>query len=375
MIRLLRGFLCCTARNEQVLVRCTHNDVWLKMTKTTGFIFEGKTPKDVLSQVWEAIQSHGIAIETQRGLAKSIRGATLIINDITNDKKNYPYWDKESDDWYQANFVRKESTLAPEVIKTGQDIYPYKYAWRSRYYDAGFGYVVGFLNALKRIKKKELRIKDEKQLIELLRQSYQLIHPEVVLAVLAWKGQKLLNFYLQNPKILDLELESQRRDTLESVIAEVKQSPNTRRAIMPAFTYEHIDHSGAAGGVPVYQNYQLYANFNKKGEPVSISSYHLHRAIDAFGGAQLDINHDKEWGLYASKKLGLPLEKIVIYVNDVWASFDKNMQHLSNKTDIRSWLFSVTDAYDPKVENIEKRLNSPTFKKKISYTLKKLSSN
>jgi UDP-N-acetylglucosamine enolpyruvyl transferase len=127
---------------------------------------------------------------------------------------------------------------------------------------------------------------------------------------------------------------------------------------------------GAAGGVPVYQNYQLYVNFDKKGNPVGITSYHLHRAIDAFGGAQLDINHDKEWGLYASKKLKLPLKKIVIYVNDVWASFDKDMQHLSNKTDIRSWLFSVTDAYDPKIEDIDKRLSSPLYKKKIEYTLK-----
>ncbi len=338
----------------------------------SGFIFEGKTPKDVLKDVQEAIQTHGTTIQTQRGIAKSIRGATFIINDISDEKKNYPYWDKTSDDWYQDNFVRKETTLAPEVVKPGQDIYPYKYAWRSRYYDGGTGYIVGVITVFKKLKITKLQIKTEAQLINLLKQSYQLIHPEIVLAVLSWKGIKLLNFYLENPKILELELQSQRRDTLESVIEEVKQSPSSRRAIMPSFIYEHIDHSGAAGGVPVYQNYQLYVNFDKKGNPESITSYHLHRAIDAFGGAQLDINHDKEWGLYASKKLNLPLEKIVIYVNDVWASFDKDMKHLSNKTDIRSWLFSVTDAYDPKIEDIDKRLSSPLYKKKIEYTLQNL---
>ncbi len=340
--------------------------------KNTGFIFEGKTPADVLKDVQEAIQTHGTSVQTQRGIAKSIRGATFIINDISNEKKNYPYWDKASDDWYQANFVRKESTLAPEILKPGQDIYPYKYAWRSRYYDSGFGYVVAVLAVLKRFKIQDLRFKNESEILKLLQKIYTLIHPEVVLAVLSWKGLKLLNFYLENPKILALELQSQRRDTLESVIEEVKQSPSTRRAIMPSFTYEQIDHSGAAGGVPVYQNYQLYVNFDKKGNPVGITSYHLHRAIDAFGGAQLDINHDKEWGVYASKRLKLPLQKIVIYVNDVWASFDKNMQHLSNKTDIRSWLFSVTDAYDPKIEDIDKRLSSPLYKKKIEFTLKNL---
>lgn len=342
------------------------------MSKTTGFIFEGKTPSDVLKDVQEAIQTHGTSIQTQRGVAKSIRGVTLIINDISNEKKNYPYWDKAEDDWYQANFVRKETTLAPEEIKKGQDIYPYKYAWRSRYYDSGCGYIVGLLNVLKILKIKKLQLSTQDDLLKLITQSYQLIHPEIVLAVLSWKGIKLINFYLENPKIVSLEMKSQRRDTLESVIDEVKQSPNTRRAIMPSFTYEHIDHSGAAGGVPVYQNYQLYVNFDKKGEPTGLTSLHLHRAIDALGGAQLDINHDKEWGLYASKKLKLPLEKIVIYVNDVWASFDQNMQHLSNKTDIRSWLFSVTDAYDPKIEDIAKRISSPVFKKKIAYTLKQL---
>ena len=340
--------------------------------KNTGFIFEGKTPADVLKDVQEAIQTHGTSVQTQRGIAKSIRGATFIINDISNEKKNYPYWDKPSDDWYQDNFVRKDTTLAPEIIRTGQDIYPYKYAWRSRYYDSGFGYVAAVITVLKRLKIHDLRFKNQSEILKLLQQTYTMIHPEIVLAVLAWKGLKLLNFYLENPKILDLELKSQRRDTLESVIDEIKQSPSSRRAIMPSFTYEHIDHSGAAGGVPVYQNYQLYVNFDKKGNPVGITSYHLHRAIDSFGGAQLDINHDKEWGLYASKKLKLPLKKIVIYVNDVWASFDKDMQHLSNKTDIRSWLFSVTDAYDPKIEDIDKRLSSPLYKKKIIYTLNKL---
>lgn len=342
------------------------------MSKNNGFIFEGKTPADVLKDVQAAVQTHGTTVRTQRGIVKSIRGATFIINDISNEKKNYPYWDKQSDDWYQDNFVRKETTLAPEEIQKGQDIYPYKYAWRSRYYDSGFGYVAAVIAVLKRLKIQDLRFKNESEIIKLLQQTYTLIHPEVVLAVLAWKGLKLLNFYLKNPKNLELELHSQRRDTLESVIEEIKHSPASRRAIMPAFTYEHIDHSGAAGGVPVYQNYQLYVNFDKKGNPESITSYHLHRAIDAFGGAQLDINHDKEWGMYASKKLKLPLEKIVIYVNDVWASFDKDMQHLSNKTDIRSWLFSVTDAYDPKVEDIAKRLSSHLYKKKIEYTLKNL---
>lgn len=341
-------------------------------SRTTGFIFEGRTPKDVLSQIWDSIKQNGTEIQTQRGMAKSIRGVTLIINDISDEKKNYPYWSKTEDDWYQDNFVRKETNLPPEQIIKDADIFTYKYAWRSRYYDGGFGYVKAFISSLGKLEIKKLNINSISQLRDLITQTYRYIHPESLLAVLSWKGSRLINFYLENPAILDLELLSQRRDTLESVIAELKQSPNSRRAIIPSFTYEHIDHSGAAGGVPVYQNYQLYVNFNRKGEPISLTSLHLHRAIDAFGGAQLDINHDKEWGLLASRKLGLPLQNIVIYINDVWASFDKNHQNLSRKTDIRSWLFTVTDSYDPKTEDILKRLATPSYKKKIEYTLKRL---
>lgn len=330
----------------------------------TGFIFKGSTISDVLKKVWQSIKKHGTSHQSQSGLVNSIRGVTLVINNPLDEKNNYPYWNKLEDDWYQDNFVKKETNSPPEVLIKNSDIYQYKYVWRSRYYDLGYGHIKGVVNALKQFSISNFQFSIKKQLIDLLKKSYQFIHPEIVLAVLAWKGKKLINYYLKNPSILDQELKSNRTDILLSIISELKQNPSSRRAITPSLLYSAIDQQGSSGGIPVYQNYQLYINFSKSGKPESLTSFHLHRAFDAYGGLQLDINHDKDWGKIASKKLGLPLKQMVIYGNDVWASEDHK------KEDIKSWLLAATNSYDPKVEDIEKRLSSESFKKKIEYTLK-----
>lgn len=336
-----------------------------------GFLFEGKSADAVLKKAWDSIKKNGSEYKSQRGFSRSIKAATFIITEPQDDRKSYPYWSKSEDDWYQDNFVKKESNKPPEYLKHKQDIYAYKYAWRSRYYDSGWGYLKGVISVLKYLKIKKVDFNKKSDLIDLIKQTYMLYHPEIILAVLSWKSEKLINFYLKNPEILDLELKSQREDTLLSIVEELRHSPASRRAIIPSFIYQNIDHSGAAGAMPVYQNYQLYINFDKKGNPTGFTSFHLHRAIDAYGGAQLDINHDREWGMIASQRLRLPLQKIIIYANDVWVNSDKDQKHLSQKTDIKSWLFAVTDAYDPETLDIDARISSDNFQKKLEHTLKK----
>ncbi|MBI2022707.1 hypothetical protein HYS97_02575 [Candidatus Daviesbacteria bacterium] len=356
------------------------------MTNNIGFIFKDNNTTNVLKQLWQTINQHGTEYKGQRGITKSIRGVTLVINNPLDDSKNYPYWGKIEDDWYQENFVRKETNLPPEEEVSSyitrrvdyvdtlspRAIYPYKYAWRSRYYDLGYGYLKAVITALKSIKYQVSSIKRKEDVLSLIHNTYYFLHPEVLLAVLAWKGPKLINFYLKNPKVLDQELKSNRTDTLLRIIGELKQNPNSRRAIIPSFTYPQIDQAGPASGVPVYQTYQLFINFDKKGKPKSLTSFHLHRSFDANGGIQLDINHDKDWGLIASKQLKLPLEKIVIYGNDVGIYTNSVSNHITQKTTIKDWLFSVTDAYNPKTEDIEQRLSKEIYKKKIEYTLKKI---
>lgn len=339
-----------------------------------GFIFKGTDTQAVLEQVWNTINSDGEEYQSQRGPVKSIKGAELIIKDPLDESRNYPYWDKESDNWYQNNFVRKETTSPPEIIVSEQDIYAYKYAWRSRYYDGGLGYVKGAIEVLKSLSVGKVHFRSPIEIEDLLKRASTTYHPESLLAVLAWKGTKLMNSYLENSDRLDAELASQRVDTLSLVINELKQNISSRRAITPSFIYPYIDQSGAAGGVPVYQNYQIEAIFDKAGKPVGLVSYHWHRAMDAMGGTQLDISHDREWGSLASQELGLPLQSMVIYCSDIYyhVPAEGATNHLVEKTDIRNWLFSVTDAYDPKTEDIEKRLASPIYRAKINHTWDKL---
>lgn len=335
------------------------------------FTIEGDSSREVLEKTWQLINKHGQDISSQRGPVKSIKGVSLIIHNplAGTDHDHYPYWDKQSDDWYQDNFVRKETNQPSQII--GQSmIFPYKYVWRSRQFDNGWGYVQATAELLTSHGHKTIDFKSKADLVSFVKNVSKLYHPESVLAVLAWQGTELMNLYLNQPDVLSKLLERNQSDTLETVIDEINTSPGSRRAITPAFTLEQIDHSGAAGGVPVYQNYQLLTEYDSTGKPIGIISCHLHRSFDAKGGTQLDVSHDRDWGHLASKKTGLPLTKMIIYCNDMYyfVSDDDSHQDLVAQTDIKSWLFAVTDAYDPTKEDIEKRLASPLYQRKIDYT-------
>lgn len=336
----------------------------------TGAIFSGTNTTEVLKAIWDTINSSGFEYKGQRGLTKTIRGTTIIINNPFDEINNYPYWSKKEDDWYQANFVQKETNQPPEKLAKNSDIYPYKYVWRSRYHDSGLGYIKGVVDLFLSQNFNQIPFKDKKELVAFLKSTFKTYHPETILSVLSWKGRGLMDYYLKHPEITNLELKANRRDILQSVIDEVRQNPNTRRAITPSFTYEQIDHSAVSGGVPVYQNYQLYVEFDNKGQPNGLISFHLHRAMDAKGGTQLDISHDRAWGAIASKAIGLPLKRMIIYCNDIYYFLpaEGGNQDLVNKTDIRSWLFAVSDSYDPKIEDVEKRLSSPIYQQKIDHT-------
>ncbi len=341
----------------------------MSLMRTEGFVFRGNNSKIVLERVWKKVNKYGKVYMGQRGPIQSLKGVTIILENPQDTSDRYPYWDKKSDEWYQNYFVRKETNNPPEDIVTNNDIYPYKYVWRSRYYDDGWGYVKGTVAALKKAGITKLALNSSEELTALLTKTYAFYHPESLLAVLAWKGQRLLNYYLANETILDNELARSRKDTLMSVISELKENPNSRRAITPSFTYENIDHSGVAGAVPVYQNYQLYVDFDSSGEPKSLISMHLHRALDGYGGTQLDINHDYDWGKIAAREIGLPLSKIIIYCNDMYIHLEGAEAHtdLVEKTSIQHWLRAVVDSYDPKQEDIEKRLSNDRYKAKIRH--------
>ncbi len=335
-----------------------------------SLLIEGETTRDVLQAVWESVDKYGKEYQGARGRFKSIKGVTLVIKNPLDEANNYPYWSKPNDEWYQNNFVRPQTTFLPEAHSLlNTDVYAYRYSDRSRYYDAGWGYVKGVFELLE---KNNLY---PESLEGLIKDTYQEYHPERILSVLAWQGVDLMENYQCSRMSLNVILERSRIDTLCSIVEELKRDPSSRRAITPSFTYPHIDHiTGPFGSVPVYQNYQLVTQFNQSGEPEGLVSLHWHRAMDARGGTQLDISHDRDWGTIASEKLGLPLKQMVIFCSDLWCQLpgEETDSNLVKPTDIRKWLFSMTGAYDPKTEDIEKRLASPLYQAKIKAVKQKL---
>jgi thymidylate synthase len=352
--------------------------IYKNNTSKTGFLIKGDTTTDVLNACNDLITKEGLQFNTQRGPVKSVKSVTMVIENPLKEQYNYPYWDKNSDDWYQSNFVKKETNDPPEIIhsKDKKYIFGFKYVWRSRYYDSGWGYIMGTCLALKKIGIDQLNLTSKNDLYDLLTKTAHYYHPQHILSVLAWKGLKKINFYLKNPNYIQSELKENRYDTLKTIINELHQNKNSRRAITPSFMYAPFDYIGGAGSVPVYQNYQLYVLFDKKSQPIGLISNHLHRCIDARGGAQLDISHDRAWGKIASQQLNLPLLKIIIYINDVhiYVKSKKGIsnKNLTQKTTIENWLLNVTDSYNPKTINIKQFLENPIYQKKIDYTFQKI---
>ena len=340
----------------------------------SGLIIRGRTSKEVVESSWQIIQGKGVEYQSQRGLIKSIKGVTLIVDDPLSAEGQFPYWDEQSDNWYQDNFVRKETNQGPEKVQEGADIYPYKYVWRSRYYDAGWGYIAAVVAALKGLGWTKLEIANEQDLRKLLLGTYKIVHPETLLSVIAWKGRKLIDRYLQNQDLVLDELSANRIDTLLLVTKEIKDSPTSRRAITPSFGLPQIDFGGAAGGVPVYQNYQLQTVSDKKGNIVGFTSTHWHRALDAKGGVQLDISHDRDWGMIAVAALNLPLLQMTIFCTDMYYHVPTEGGHkdLINQTNVRDWLHTMTEAYKPATEDIEARLARLTYQEKIKYALDRI---
>lgn len=331
----------------------------------------GKTVKEVLEKVSDAVNRHGqsyIGIG-QRGQLKALRGVTIVLEDPNNEQDRYPYWDRVSDEWYQDHFVR-EHVHPPEKLN-GEIIFPYTYAWRSKYHDQGWGHVFAITQLLTNLNYSELPFTRQQDLNQLVQETYQNYHPDLIFAVLQWLGKKSLELFIAKPFLIEEILSKTRKDILVTCVDQILAAPSTQRAITPSLTYATIDQSGMMTAIPYYQNYQLLVVFNQKGNPIGLESFHLHRTIDVKGGMQLDISHDRDWGMYASEKTGLQLLRMTIYCSDAHLYLDEKgaEKNLSRKTNIQQWLMSVTDAYLPDEFNLKKWMQTPQFKTKAQRLL------
>jgi hypothetical protein len=328
-----------------------YNDCYCKMAVV------GSSVTEVLSKAKELILAKGKRKKSQRGETVSLPCVDLVLKDPESDAEPYPVWDQEATDWYLNYFVDKNNRLLPENIsEAGQDLTPYTYAHRSRFFDFGLGYTLAFCRAVKALGLDLQRRKHPDEFSQFLLKVGQKLHLQNVLAVMSWWGRKRLSHWLDTPEDLEDFLDRTRQDTLLEVINQVCHSPKTRRAITPSFIYPNIDLALPAGGVPPYQNYQLLNT------PEGLISIHLHRSMDLGGGIQLDFAHDVSWAKIVAENLGVFPKRIIIRVNDLHLYQTGKAAQPGN---IKEWLTALTDRYPASPEGVEQEWRRPEYEESI----------
>lgn len=318
----------------------------------------GETLEEVIVGAKQLVKNKGFKKESPRGRTWSLPAVTLVwlkpLEQSQTGQARYPFWPRASEEWYQKEFVRRPAPRLPEQpARDGHEhIYPYTYCWRSRYFDGGWGYVLGVVRTAKALGRKNFCFKSTRQLKNFLLVAGTTIHISNLLSVLRWINQEMLNSWLRDSSDLEKILKLSRVDSLKvSIISQIK-NPLTRRAVTASFIYPNIDHLLAATGVPVYQLYQMLEL-----TPGRFISVHLHRALDIAGGAQLDFSHDLEWAKEVKESVAAPfsLEAIVVQASDLHI-YEGHERGDRTHHNIVSWLHYVTDAYPAHNPSILKEL-------------------
>ena len=105
---------------------------------------------ELLAQAREALLTHGVRHETQRGATRSLNGVALTWTDPERDTTDGLEWTADEIAWYLRVFVEKRPENDPaRLAKDGALVFPYTYAARSRYWDGGWGYLAALLEAIK----------------------------------------------------------------------------------------------------------------------------------------------------------------------------------------------------------------------------------
>ncbi|MCA9392045.1 hypothetical protein KC614_02460 [candidate division WWE3 bacterium] len=332
----------------------------------SNFIVKESTIQRIVDNAYSHVRSHGQRVDTSQGPIKALNSVTLILEDPSSADGRYPFWDKESEDWYLNTFV--SPTAAPPESHDHDLIFPYTYAWRSRHHDDGWGYVVALTNILQALNYSDLPFERVDDLKQLLRETYHTLHPDVVLAVLSWLKRENMLLFLINSQIPQEILKASRNDVLGTLVKQLVNTPSSRKAITPSFYYNTTDRYGILEHTPAYQNYQIVIDFDQQGSPVGFESFHQHRSLDASGSIQLDFAHDINWAGLISQKLGIPVQKITIHTNQLFIDDGKSDSE-EQPSNIKNLLLKATSGYSPKEFDVESYIGTEKYEKKLEYAL------
>lgn len=309
------------------------------------------------------VQNHGETVTTIYGNQKSLSSATLVLENFTNLHNRYLSWDQGSEEWYLNTFVH--ATTPPEQNKP-TIIFPYTYAWRLRYHDQGWGHVVLLVDLLQKLNYGDLPFQNYEDIAQLIRETYHIIHPDIVLSVLAWLKRENLILFLINPQIVNEILKSTRQDLVQTIIHQAMSAPSTHKAITPSLLYSSIDSSDLVDHAPAFQNFQIAILFDKNDKPIGFESFHHHRSLDASSSLQLDLAQDLDLGHFISQKIGIPYARLTIHTNQLFVNSSSDTTQVS----IKDALLKATSAYEPDNFAINDLLHSDKYRSKINLALK-----
>jgi hypothetical protein len=305
-------------------------------------VFKGENLRDLLTEAHDFVVKHGVQRESSRGRTYSIGALTLVWQNPSNAEINHWSWSRAEANFYQQIFVEGKPENRPERLgDSGDYLFPYTYAARSRFWDGGWGSVMAVLKATQKIGLLDSEIlASEDTFKEYLLETGEFVHLQVLLSVWEWIGRSRMQVWLQYPATIEDYLRRSRIDQLQRIITEIGQNPASRRAVTTSFVYPDLDQRlQPLQGIPPYQFFQLLPG--EKEEP--LHSFHVHRSLDAGQGVQLDFLHDYYWLAEAAKKVNRPVGTITITAGDFHVYLPSEKAPAVDK--IEKWLMDVTDGY------------------------------
>ena len=320
------------------------------MENTPGFAFScaSHSLAALLTQARQMLAEHADEHITQRGQTRSANNVLLTWQAPQVIDAPGLQWTAEEAQWYLHTFVEKHLGTDPLTpASAGALLFPYTYAARARFWDAGWAHLCALVSAMREQEIMLARMYQSQQYFsEVVALLGEQLHLQTVLSLLALYPPAILSHYIERPDLAQAMAQAWRSDSLQSAIDDLASNAHSRRAVVSSWCYPHLeDKLSPQMSKPPYQLFQLLP----ADAAAPLCSIHEHRSLDVVGGAQLDFLHDFAWLTQASRTLGRPLGDISIVAHNLHEYHSlvqaPGSEHSPNTSAIAQWLCSVTDGY------------------------------
>lgn len=305
-------------------------------------VFHGNSLNDLLAEARDYVVRRGAQQQSSRGQTFTIGSITLVWEQPGITPECFFSWNETASNFYQSTFVDVLPENLPErLAEPGDLLFPYRYAARSRFWDGGWGSVLAVVRATFEMDVECTQIsRNQKSFEEYLKLAGERVHLQTLLAVWDWIGVSGMMNNLKKSWSLETFIKRTRVDQLTRVIREIAANPASRRAVTASFVYPDLDQRLIPiQGIPPYQFFQLLPD--EPGEP--LSSFHVHRSLDAGQGVQLDFLHDFHWLAQACRELNRPMGSITVTAGDYHVY--QPSETAPSVVNVSDWLLAVTDGY------------------------------